>query len=146
MERIQLGGFQCFPDESNDSVAYRAELHGNSGANSSKLLAIIDQWITEGVAIPVQALFFNVDKECALAIGSLATPELCPSPTTPPPATTALETTDDRPTAINGTTLILVIIVVVLAIALIVAIIIIIAIVYTVRSRRAAYKFQTETK
>ena len=172
MDRIQLGGFLCFPDETQDSVAYRAELHGNAGANSSSLITIIEQWVAEGVAISIQALFISVDRECTVAISSLAAPELCPSSSTLPPVTTGLDTMTDAVTLLTSdmttmdttdsiteattmtvpppgllsedTNLIIAIIVAVVVLALIVAIVIIVY--FVLKSRRAELKFQVKTR
>ena len=173
-DRIQQDGFLCFPDETQDSVAYRAELHGNTGANSSSLITIIEQWVAEGAAISIQALFISVDRECSVAISSLAAPDLCPSSSTLPPVTTGLDTMTDAvhvtlltsdmttidttdsiteattmtvppPGSLSGdTNLIIAIIVAVVVLALIVAIIIIVY--FVLKSRRAELKLQAKTR
>lgn len=147
MDRIQQDGFLCFPEETENSVAYRAELHGTALANSSHLIAIVEEWISQGIAIPVQALFISVDRECTIAIDSLAAPELCPSPTTLPPPTTAttieMTTMDVPATPADSLTVILVVIVVALMLALVTALTVIACTCH--RKRCAKLKLKSES-
>ena len=68
-ENITNGVFRCFP-ASPQAVTFRAILHGRTKASSSELSSYIEQWIRNGITIPIQSVLLNVDSSCTVAISS----------------------------------------------------------------------------
>ena len=65
--------FQCSRDP--NSILFRAELSSALRTTASDLILCIEQWISEGVSIPVLGLFFEVDPQCTVEIQSTNDPE-----------------------------------------------------------------------
>ena len=73
-DRITDEVFQCFP-ASPQAVTYHAVIHGTASANSSQLIAHIEQWTAEGTNIIIQQVLLRVDGSCAVTVSSLVDEE-----------------------------------------------------------------------
>jgi len=73
-DRLSERGFQCFPS-SPQAVTYRAELHGTREATVAELVEDIEQWVQEGVSIPIQFQVLTVDASCDVSVNSFTDTE-----------------------------------------------------------------------
>ena len=72
----------AYYSESPSSVTYRARLEGTSETNSTTLISLIVEWVSDGASIIVTGVLMKVDPECSVAISSLSEGE-CSSTLTP---------------------------------------------------------------
>ena len=80
---IDKPSFACY-SESPSSVTYRARLEGTSETNSTTLISLIEEWVSDGASIIVTGVLIRVDSDCSVAISSLSQGECS---TTQPPDT-----------------------------------------------------------
>ena len=68
---IDEQSFACFP-ESPTYVTYRARLEGTSEINSTSLISLIEEWVSNGSNNIVMAgVLMTVNSECSVVISSL---------------------------------------------------------------------------
>jgi hypothetical protein len=67
-------GFQCF-DDSPTAVTFRAEISDSLKADSSQLIAYIEQWVSSEPTIVVQSSRLSIDSSCTVEITSFSEPE-----------------------------------------------------------------------
>ena len=125
-DRLTERVFQCF---SPKEVAYQAQLHGTLQANASQLAALLQDWASSVMSIPVQFLPLSVHNFCA-ATSSSSLFQQCSqedavttSTATPPKATTDANTSSNQApiiiavaVAICATIIVILIVVVILII------------------------------
>ena len=73
---ITSGTFKCFPG-SNDAVFYRAKLLIVPLANSSFLLKIIEDWVSQKSSFALSGTIVSVDNTCEVAIAFEACECMC---------------------------------------------------------------------
>ena len=75
---IDEQSFACFP-ESATYVTYRARLEGTSEINSTSLISLIEEWVSNGSNIVMAGVLMTVDTECSVVISSLSEEKCFPS-------------------------------------------------------------------
>ena len=78
---IDKPSFAWYP-ESPSSVTYRARLEGTSETNSTALISLIEEWVSDGASIIMTGVLMTVDPKCSVTISSLSEEE-CSSTLTP---------------------------------------------------------------
>lgn len=72
--RIINAGFKCFPSSPN-AVTFRAIIYDTKKPTASELIEYLEDWITSGTFISVQAQLLSTDDSCAVYISSFGEPE-----------------------------------------------------------------------
>ena len=121
-DRVTEGAFQCFMN-SDQQVTFRARIHGTAKANSSQLIAYIEQWVATGTSIAVQRVRIRVEA-CPVAITTFDDPEC--AQTTPP-------TSDNTAAIIGG---------VIVTLVVIVAVTITVVVIFIMKNKRAKRSLQ----
>ena len=126
---IDRQSFACSP-ESPTSVIHCARLEGTSEIDSSSLISLIEEWVSDGPSIIVTGVRMAVDSECSVAISSLSEGECSPIITDPTmdtkgPSSTDQTSSDNTAAIIGG----------VVAVVLIITIGIIVIIVVVLKNR-----------
>ena len=151
--------FQCFPSFP-ERVAYQAQLHGTLQANASQLAALLQDWASSVVTIPVQFLPLSVHNFCT-ASSSSPLMQQCPqqdatSPATATPATlpttrpetdaNTLSQPSNTPTisSNNQATVIIVVVVVICVTIIVIVIVVVILVIHRSSSSNKRLSFDLQ--
>ena len=67
---ISSTGFRCFSSSSN-AVTFRGLISGLSQVAAPQLIDYLEDWISSGTTISVQAQLLSIEADCSVAISSL---------------------------------------------------------------------------
>ena len=84
-DRLTESLLYCFPS-SEQTVTFRAEIHGTIIMTASQLTMLMEKWIGNDPSINVLSVALNVDGTCDIVINSRSDGEQCAPPSSSPPS------------------------------------------------------------
>ena len=85
-DRLTESLLHCFPS-SEQTVTFRAEIHGTIMMTASQLTMLMERWIGNDPSVNVLSVALNVDGTCDVVINSRSDGEQCALPSSSPSST-----------------------------------------------------------